>query len=133
MRPASRPRHGAIVAVNGMCLVSKHDSYFEAEWRQQLGGDPLRINAIHDIDGVGCLCGEIETVQASAGTGYRRGAGHWSRGLETRRTASSTAGVRPSPKLASATSPRRSAARRLSRLALRRLFAARPQLRRALR
>lgn len=55
---------GTIIAVNGMCLVRKHDSYFEAEWRRRHGGGPLLINAIHDIDCFRFLAGEIESVQA---------------------------------------------------------------------
>jgi predicted dehydrogenase len=63
---------GEIVAVNGMCLVSKHDSYFEAQWRRRPGGGPLLINAVHDIDCFRFLCGEIETVQAIASSDARR-------------------------------------------------------------
>ena len=62
---------GEIVAVNGMCLVSKHDAYFEADWRRRPGGGPLLINAIHDIDCFRFLCGEIETVQAIASSHAR--------------------------------------------------------------
>ena len=62
---------GEIVAVNGMCLVRKHDAYFEADWRRQPGGGPLLINAIHDIDCFRFLCGEIETVQAIASSHAR--------------------------------------------------------------
>jgi predicted dehydrogenase len=69
---------GEILAVNGMCLVRKHDSYFEAEWRRQPGGGPLLINAIHDIDCFRFLCGEIEAVQAIAS--------HHARGLEVEDT-----------------------------------------------
>ncbi len=60
----ARGELGTILAVNGMCLVRKHDSYFETEWRRQPGGGPLLINAIHDIDCLRFLCGEIESVQA---------------------------------------------------------------------
>ena len=62
---------GEIVAVNGLCLVRKHDSYFEAEWRRRPGGGPLLINAIHDIDCLRFLCGEIESVQAIASSQAR--------------------------------------------------------------
>jgi predicted dehydrogenase len=62
---------GAIIAVNGMCLVRKHDSYFEAEWRRRPGGGPLLINAIHDIDCFRFLAGEIESVQAIASSRAR--------------------------------------------------------------
>jgi len=57
---------GAIIAVNGMCLVRKHDSYFEAEWRRRPGGGPLLINAIHDIDCFRFLAGEIDPRRGAA-------------------------------------------------------------------
>lgn len=62
---------GEVVAVHGLCLVRKHDSYFEAEWRRRPGGGPLLINAIHDVDCLRFLCGEIETVQAIASSRTR--------------------------------------------------------------
>jgi predicted dehydrogenase len=62
---------GEIVAVNGLCLIRKHDSYFEADWRRRAGGGPLLINAIHDIDCLRFLCGEIESVQAIASSAVR--------------------------------------------------------------
>jgi predicted dehydrogenase len=62
---------GEIVAVNGLCLVSKHESYFEADWRRRPGGGPLLINAIHDLDCLRFLCGEIESVQAVASSAAR--------------------------------------------------------------
>lgn len=75
MREARRAirsgRLGEIVAVNGLCLVSKHDAYFESEWRRERGGGPLLINAIHDLDCFRFLCGEIESVQATASSQAR--------------------------------------------------------------
>jgi len=62
---------GEIVAVNGLCLIRKHDAYFEAEWRRRAGGGPLLINAIHDLDCLRFLCGEIETVQAIVSSAVR--------------------------------------------------------------
>lgn len=55
---------GDLVAVSGMWLVKKHDSYFDAEWRRKAGGGPLLINFIHDIDCLRYLCGEVISVQA---------------------------------------------------------------------
>jgi len=62
---------GEIVAVSGLCLVRKHESYFEADWRRRQGGGPLLINAIHDIDCLRFLCGDIESVQAIASSAVR--------------------------------------------------------------
>lgn len=58
---------GRIVAVTGSCLVYKPDDYFEAgPWRREPGGGPILINLIHDIDGLRYLCGDIDSVQATA-------------------------------------------------------------------
>ncbi|TVQ34257.1 MAG: gfo/Idh/MocA family oxidoreductase [Geminicoccaceae bacterium] len=62
---------GRIVTVAGLCLVRKHDAYFEVAWRRRQGGGPLLINAIHDIDCFRFLCGEIDSVQAIASHAVR--------------------------------------------------------------
>ena len=62
---------GDVVAVSGLCLVAKHDSYFDHEWRRRPGGGPLLINAIHDVDCLRFLCGEMATVQAIASSAVR--------------------------------------------------------------
>jgi predicted dehydrogenase len=55
---------GALQAVTVTWSVRKHDSYYDAEWRRMIGGGPVLINLIHDIDMLRHLCGEIETVYA---------------------------------------------------------------------
>jgi predicted dehydrogenase len=62
---------GRIVAINGIAAVTKHDTYFDADWRRLPGGGPLLINAIHDIDCFRTLCGEIESVQAIGSSAVR--------------------------------------------------------------
>ena len=62
---------GAVTAINGMWLVKKQDSYFDAAWRRKQGGGPMLINLIHDIDCLRALCGEISTVQAMASSQAR--------------------------------------------------------------
>jgi predicted dehydrogenase len=62
---------GDIVAINGIWLVRKHDSYFNVEWRRKEGGGPFLINLIHDVDCFRFICGEIENVQAMASNKHR--------------------------------------------------------------
>lgn len=62
---------GRLVAINGLSLVRKHESYFDVDWRRRPGGGPLLINAIHDLDCFRFLCGEIESVQAFTSSAAR--------------------------------------------------------------
>lgn len=62
---------GPLVAVNGMTIFDKPDSYFEAEWRRQPGGGPLLINLIHDLDVLRHLVGEIESLRAFTSSATR--------------------------------------------------------------
>lgn len=55
---------GKLVAVNASWLCRKPDDYFNVTWRREAGGGPVLINAIHDIDCLRMVAGEIETVQA---------------------------------------------------------------------
>src|SRR3954453_5811935 len=57
---------GKVVTTNGTWLHRKPDDYFDVTWRRQTGGGPILINAIHDIDCLRMVVGEIETVQATA-------------------------------------------------------------------
>ena len=62
---------GDLVAVNGMWLADKPDSYFQAAWRRRAGGGPLLINLIHEIDVLRFVAGKIESVRAFASSAVR--------------------------------------------------------------
>jgi predicted dehydrogenase len=55
---------GQLTAVTAFWLLRKPDDYFETTWRREVGGGPLLINLIHDIDNLRFICGEIVEVQA---------------------------------------------------------------------
>jgi len=62
---------GNIVAVTGTWLHRKPTDYFDVTWRREAGGGPILINAIHDIDCLRMVVGEIESVHATASNGTR--------------------------------------------------------------
>jgi predicted dehydrogenase len=62
---------GKVVAVNGTWLHRKPDDYFNMTWRREAGGGPILINAIHDIDCLRMVVGEIESVQAAVSNSVR--------------------------------------------------------------
>jgi len=53
---------GRLVAASVLWATRKPDDYFQTAWRTQPGGGPLLINAIHEIDMLRHLCGEIAAV-----------------------------------------------------------------------
>src|SRR5947207_11271846 len=57
---------GTIVAATGTWLHRKPDDYYDVAWRRETGGGPILINAIHDIDCLRMVVGEIDTVLATA-------------------------------------------------------------------
>lgn len=64
---------GRIVTANFSVTFLKPKDYFGLEWRRIAGGGPVLINAVHDIDALRHLVGEITSVQAllsSAARGY---------------------------------------------------------------
>ena len=63
---------GRVVAVNGLWLSHKPKDYFNVTWRREAGGGPVLINAIHDIDCLRMLCGDVETVSAAASNQTRK-------------------------------------------------------------
>lgn len=64
---------GRVVMVHGTCWLSKPDGYFDAAWRKKSGAGPVLVNAIHDVDLLRHLCGEIECVQSLASNAVRGG------------------------------------------------------------
>ncbi len=62
---------GKVVAVTGFWLGQKPREYFDVTWRHEVGGGPILINAIHDIDCLRMLCGDVDTVQASLSNAVR--------------------------------------------------------------
>lgn len=63
---------GRVVAANGLWLSHKPKDYFNVGWRRAAGGGPVLINAIHDIDCLRMLCGDVETVSAAASSETRK-------------------------------------------------------------
>ena len=62
---------GRPVAATVLCTWRKPDEYFNVAWRRQPGGGPVLMNAIHDIDLLRHLFGEIESVQAVVSNAVR--------------------------------------------------------------
>jgi predicted dehydrogenase len=62
---------GKLAAATGTWLHRKPDDYYNVAWRREAGGGPILINAIHDIDCLRMVVGEIETVQAAAAGNMR--------------------------------------------------------------
>lgn len=63
---------GSIVGLSGLWSMYKPDEYFEAgPWRKQKGGGPILINAIHEIDDLRHMVGEIDRVYAEVSSKTR--------------------------------------------------------------
>ena len=62
---------GRVVAATSIWLSHKPKDYHDLAWRREPGGGPILINAIHEIDCLRMLCGDIETVQASTSNEVR--------------------------------------------------------------
>ena len=62
---------GRLAAVAGLWLLQKPKDYFDVAWRREAGGGPLLINAIHDIDDLRFICGDIVEVRALTSSATR--------------------------------------------------------------
>lgn len=62
---------GKLVAVSVVWATRKPDDYFKTTWRTQPGGGPILINAIHEIDMLRHLCGEIASVSGVTSNAMR--------------------------------------------------------------
>lgn len=62
---------GRIVAANSLWLTHKPKGYHDLAWRREPGGGVVLINAIHEIDLLRALCGDVDTVQAADSNAIR--------------------------------------------------------------
>lgn len=62
---------GRLVAVSSIWATRKTDDYFQIAWRKRFGGGPVLINAIHEIDLLRYLCGEIASITGYTSSGVR--------------------------------------------------------------
>jgi len=73
-RAAALIGEGAIgrpVAATSIWLLHKPKGYHDLAWRREPGGGPVLINAIHEIDSLRMLLGDVETVQAADSNAVR--------------------------------------------------------------
>ena len=60
-----------MVSVQATTWFRKPDGYFDARWRREAGGGPIRINLIHDMDLMQLFAGPVAEVQAFGSSAAR--------------------------------------------------------------
>ena len=62
---------GRVLRSSACGSATSRTAIIDIAWRREPGGGPVLINAIHDIDCLRMLCGDIETVQAATSNAVR--------------------------------------------------------------
>lgn len=62
---------GTVVAASAFWLGHKPDDYFSMTWRREPGAGPVLINAIHDVDCLRMMCGDVDSVRAQSASKVR--------------------------------------------------------------
>ncbi len=63
---------GRVTAVSAQWMLLKADEYFTAVHRRMPGAGPILTNAVHDIDDLRFICGDLSCVQAMASSAVRQ-------------------------------------------------------------
>ena len=63
---------GRVTAISAQFMLSKADEYFAAVHRRSIGAGPILTNAVHDIDDLRFICGDIAAVQAITSNAVRQ-------------------------------------------------------------
>lgn len=64
-------RIGRVTAISAQWMLLKAQDYFDAVHRRSPGAGPVLTNAVHDIDDLRFLCGDIVAVQAMTSNAVR--------------------------------------------------------------
>ena len=64
-------RIGRVTAISAQWMLLKAQDYFDAVHRRSPGAGPVLTNAVHDIDDLRYLCGDIVAVQAMTSNAVR--------------------------------------------------------------
>jgi predicted dehydrogenase len=62
---------GRVTAISAQWMLLKASDYFDVAHRREPGAGPVLTNAVHDIDDLRFICGEIDSVQAITSNAVR--------------------------------------------------------------
>ncbi|MFT3960752.1 Gfo/Idh/MocA family protein [Propionivibrio sp.] len=65
-------RIGRVTAISAQWMLLKASEYFDAVHRRSPGAGPVLTNAVHDIDDLRYICGDVVAVQAMISHAVRR-------------------------------------------------------------